>query len=336
MKTPPPLLIVASLRRKALAFVLPVLLGVSLLVATIAWRQGYFENFHEISFVVDSAIGISRGMPVKLKGVTVGQVEEFRLSGNAAGEVGIAVILSLNQRYVQHVPNTSKVTLAQEGLIGQSYIEILPGEGVRYVASGESLPFERRRGLKEIIDELGKEAAPMLTDARQLAHRLADPEGDLQKSLKSAANLVGQLPEIGRQAQTSLQSAATAFDAVRDSSAAIRVQIASDVPPLVDKAGGVLDALQDSSNNIRRLTEELRAPLLAIGEDGQQASSDARLLVEGVKQSWAARVLLGEPLHQAVLPDSAAGAGILRPLPGEGSEDNKDNKHFEGAEEAKP
>lgn len=314
MSTPPPLVIVASLRRKALAFVLPVLLGISLLIATIAWRQGYFESFHEVSFVVDSAIGISRGMPVKLKGVTVGQVKEFRLSGDGGADVGIAVILSLNQRYAKHVPSTSKVTLAQEGLIGQGYIEILPGEGVRYVANGESLQFERRRGMKEIIDELGKEAAPILADAKQLAHRLADPEGDLQSSLRSAATLVGQLPEIGRQAQSSLQSAATAFDAMRDGSAAIRVQVESGVPPLVNKAAGVLDALQDSSNNIRKLSDDLRAPLLAMSEDGRQVSSDARLLVEGARQSWAARALLGDPARQAVLPDSAVGASILRPV----------------------
>lgn len=320
MKTPPPLLIVASLRRKALAFVLPVLLGVSLLVATIAWRQGYFENFHEISFVVDSAIGISRGMPVKLKGVTVGQVQEFRLSSVAGGDVGIAVILSLNQRYVKHVPNTSKVTLAQEGLIGQSYIEILPGEGVRYVASGESLPFERRRGLKEIIDELGKEAAPMLTDARQLAHRLADPEGDLQKSLRSAADLVGQLPEIGRQTQTSLQAASTAIDALKVHSTAVLGQVESGLPPLFEKSGTLLDTLQGTGNNLQQLTDDLREPLLTIGEEGKQASAEARLLLGGVKQSWPGRLLLGEQVRQTVLPDSAAGASFLQPLPAAGAQ----------------
>ena len=314
MSTPPPLLIIASLRRKALAFVLPVLAGVALLLAAIAWRQGYFEHFNEISFVVDSATGISRGMPVKLRGVMVGQVKDFRLtSGQAPEEVSIAVILSLNQRYTQHVPNTSKVTLMQEGFIGQSYIEILPGEGSRFVASGESLQFERRRGLKEVIDELGKEAAPILQDVRQIAHRLADPQGELHTSLKNAANLAGQLPDIGRQAQTSLQSARTAFEALKDTSSAARTQIDAGVPPLLDKAGGVLDALQDSSNTVRQLTADLRGPLRAISEDGRQASGDARLLLDGVKQSWPARVLFGEPARQGVLPDSSAGSGILHP-----------------------
>lgn len=308
MSTPPPLVIMASLRRKALAFVLPVLAGVSLLIATISWRQGYFENFSEITFVVDSATGISRGMPVKLKGVMVGQVKDFQLTSGTAGEIGIAVILSLNQRYVQHVPNTSKVTLTQENLIGQSYIEILPGEGARFVANGESLQFERKLGLKDVIEKLGKEAAPILQDARLLAHSLADPQGDLQITLKNTAELTGQLPDIGRQAKTSLQSTTAAVNELTNRSTAVLKQVESGLPPL-------LETMQGTSNNIRQLIADLREPLLAIGEDGRHTAGDARMLVDGVKQSWPARALLGEPTRQTVLPDSAAGASILHPLP---------------------
>lgn len=311
--------VIASLRRKALAFVLPVLAGVALLIATIAWRQGYFENYSEITFVVDSATGIGRGMPVKLKGVAVGQVKDFRLASGAAGEVGIAVVLSLNQRYAQHVPNTSKVTLTQEGFIGQSYIEILPGEGGRFVANGESLLFERRRGLKEVIDDLGKEAAPILHDVRQLAHGLADPRGDLQSSLRNAAGLAGQLPEIGRQTRSSLQAAGTAIDALSERSAGVLRQVETGLPPLLEKTGGVLDTLQNTSSHVERLAADLREPLLAIGEDGRHASAEARLLVDGVKQSWPVRALLAEPARQTLLPDSAAATGILRPLPADGA-----------------
>jgi len=72
-----------------------------------------------------------------------------------------------------------------------------------------------------------------------------------------------------------------AFEALKDTSSAARTQIDAGVPPLLDKAGGVLDALQDGSNNVRQLTADLRGPLRAISEDGRQASGDARLLLDG-------------------------------------------------------
>lgn len=295
-------------------FVLPVVTGICLMFAAIAYRQGYFERYDEVGFVIDSAAGLTRGMPVKLKGMMIGQVRDISpLGSSAASDNRIAVLLSLNQRYTRFIPNDSKVGVGQDGLIGQDYIEILPGSGLRVIASGESLQFEKRRGLKEIMDEASREAIPMLQDARGFVRRLSDPEGELLSGLKSSAQLARQLPEIGRQTLVSVHAAQGAIDEIRTRSNSVFNEVDGRLPTLLDKASTALDSARETSAHIRDLAAELREPVVGMAEDGRHLSAEGRQIVGAAKQAWPLNAILSPPAHAPLSPDSAGEAAILRP-----------------------
>lgn len=90
-------------------------------------KSGYslFVNF-------DSAAGLEKGTLVRLAGVKAGFVKDIRLKESHA-EVELAVQSEVKIR------KDSKATLAALGLLGEKYIEILPGGGMDLCQPGDTL-----------------------------------------------------------------------------------------------------------------------------------------------------------------------------------------------------
>jgi phospholipid/cholesterol/gamma-HCH transport system substrate-binding protein len=80
----------------------------------------------------DSVAGLERRTVVRLAGVKVGFVQNIRLKGNQA-----EVELSINPEV--EISRDSKATLASLGLLGEKYVEILPGEDKNMVQPGGAI-----------------------------------------------------------------------------------------------------------------------------------------------------------------------------------------------------
>ena len=103
------------------------LLTAALLLAGVVWlvahKQGWFLQQTVIHFATPDALGITKGMPVKLYGFTVGTVKDLDLAPN-----GVLVHLQINSEYMPRITAGAKARFAREsGVIGASVIEILPG-----------------------------------------------------------------------------------------------------------------------------------------------------------------------------------------------------------------
>ena len=76
---------------------------------------------HSLYASFDTAAGLEKKAIVRMAGVKVGYVKDIRLEKSRA-----KVLMSVNPGI--EVPRDSKATLAALGLLGEKYIEILPGE----------------------------------------------------------------------------------------------------------------------------------------------------------------------------------------------------------------
>ena len=115
---------------RLLAKVNAFLLVAALLVLTfggiVAHKQGWFVKQTMIRVITPDALGISKGMPVKLFGYTIGSVSEMQL---VAG--GVDVQLSIMSEHMTRIPKGSRARFAREsGVIGASVIEIIPGKPI--------------------------------------------------------------------------------------------------------------------------------------------------------------------------------------------------------------
>ena len=78
------------------------------------------EVGYRIHTHVESAAGLDKNSPVRIAGVEVGKVEEVSLEGLKAK-------VTIHLPFKVKLPKGSKVFVKSAGLLGEKYIEIIPG-----------------------------------------------------------------------------------------------------------------------------------------------------------------------------------------------------------------
>ena len=79
------------------------------------------EKGYRLTVVFDTASGLEPKSDVKMAGVPIGKVEEIRLVGNRA-----RLVLRIRQGI--RIPIDSTGSIQTQGLLGEKYVEILPGK----------------------------------------------------------------------------------------------------------------------------------------------------------------------------------------------------------------
>lgn len=314
----------ARLKRQSLVFVLPAVLGVLALLALVAWKQGLLAATRPLYVMTDSAAGITQGMPVKLNGFIVGQVTGIQLlppSTQSAERVRVS--LEVLRRYLDYIPRTSRARLAQEGLIGQSVIEIVPQRfDARAIRAGEVLPFGRSRGMADIASGLEDRLTPVLDNSRLLTARLADPQGELQGMLAAGRDAARDLSRTSAQAQATLAQAQLTMNALgRGADASLQrvdrtlAHVERDVPALLDTLAQTAANARDASEDVAALTRRSSEQLPRILDHAEQATEQGQALVEDVRGAWPLRALRREPTDALAPADSLDGLVVPAPSP---------------------
>ncbi len=277
---------------KVNAFLLVALLMVAAFMGLVAYKQGWFVHQTVIYFVTPNALGINKGMPVKLYGFTVGSVSTMELS-----QEGVDVRLSIISEHMPRIPKGSQAKFAREaGLVGASVIEILPGPTGPAIAEGERIDFQPSRGISEIIDDFRRQAVPAFNEVKQLMSQLKGPGEDVAVSLAGLRKEVQLLPETHRAVRKLLENAdREATDVGRQASATLQAaQRATEtveraVPMLAGKLATAIDSLDAAATQLRRTGEEAQGtlqrarPLLDRGETAAREAGD---VFSAAKRVW--------------------------------------------------
>ncbi|RKY32467.1 MAG: hypothetical protein DRP74_02510 [Candidatus Omnitrophota bacterium] len=120
------------------------------------WASGY-----RVNFVFNFANGIKIGAPVRFAGIDCGEVRSINFSfDNKEQETKVNVICWVKKEI--KIPIDSTIWINTLGLLGEKYVEIMPGENYKSVlgenqslAGVDPLPMhELVRSGKDIIDNL--------------------------------------------------------------------------------------------------------------------------------------------------------------------------------------
>jgi phospholipid/cholesterol/gamma-HCH transport system substrate-binding protein len=123
---------------------------------------------YEIAALFDSASGLVKSSPIQIAGIEVGRVKDIRLSGNQA-----KVIMTI-QKEVPIYADAGAV-LRTQGVLGDKYIEIYPGEekSSRLPAGGV---IKATRSTIE-LDHILAKAMPVMDDIRSVTKSLSQVVG---------------------------------------------------------------------------------------------------------------------------------------------------------------
>lgn len=144
------------------------------------WGAGY-SVILEYNFVN----GVKQGAPVRYAGVDVGEVKnlEFYIP---PGELQTKVHITISIREEVKIPADSTIWVNTLGLLGEKYIEIIPGEDfTRFIMPGQKM--------------IGKDPVPMheITDlAKSVVEHVDQTVQDIDESIVMIKNQEGSLGKL--------------------------------------------------------------------------------------------------------------------------------------------
>jgi phospholipid/cholesterol/gamma-HCH transport system substrate-binding protein len=277
---------------KVNVFLLIALALVAAFMALVAYKQGWFVRQSPLHFITPNALGITKGMPVKLHGFTIGSVSDLQL-----GEQGVDVKLSIVSEYLRRIPQGSRARHAREsGVIGTAVIDIIPGPGPQRLAEGALIDFEPARGLSEIIDDFRRQAVPAFNEIKQAMTQLGRSGQDITQILAALRTEVDQLPETHRAVRKLLAEATRATGELNQQAGStlaaterVATSLERTVPLLSDKLAASIDSVDAAATQLKRTGEEAQATLKSARpmlDHGEVAAREAGDVLSAAKRIW--------------------------------------------------
>jgi len=220
--------------------------------------------------------GLKPGNAVKFSGVDVGKIKALSVNGK-----GASVEMSLNAD--TKIPKDSIFTLASDGIIGDKFLQIIPGTSQIMLKEGDVVYGEGRSEMEKGFDsanEVMKEA---------------------NKSLKAINNIIGD-----EQTQLSLRNALRSSEEIMSNTAAMTANMNA----LIAQNSGNINALTANmvtiTRNMDALTGQLNASMATL--DGDQATStNMRNIIANMKTTTDSVNKMAKSLEGVVTdPQSAA------------------------------
>lgn len=294
-----------------------------LLVLGVALKQGYFANKVGLRFEAQTGTDLKEGMAVKLSGFKIGFVDSVVLNDTARVDVG----LKIEDKYMKWIRSDSRASLAKEGVIGDTVIEITTGSLVKpQLQAGDTLVFAESAGVTEIAEDLHKRVIPVINqlsetltyvnspngDVRQTLQNLNRFSADLNKALNKLDSTLGHLDKVSGEDLPGVLSDTRAMLARVDKSLAV---VESRLPTMLDGAKRSLDNVESATAEarqtsavIRKSVEEVSPQLpAAVGqsrallENGNQLLESSQGTLNALKRSWPLNRIQSLPEEQPIL-----------------------------------
>ncbi|MDQ7031125.1 MAG: MlaD family protein [Desulfonauticus sp.] len=148
-----------------------------------------------ITYYVISKSGenIERGIPVKLSGFKIGQVEKLYLN-----EVNfIKIKISVLEKYKKWFRKNTKIILDQEGIIGNPYLKVIPGtQDSPVLAPGSTLVLTKIGGIRELIAQAQpviEDMKKIVSNVRKITDQFLDKNASFQKTIKNIEQITYEL-----------------------------------------------------------------------------------------------------------------------------------------------
>jgi phospholipid/cholesterol/gamma-HCH transport system substrate-binding protein len=137
-----------QLELKVGAFVILAMCALTFFVISIS-DLSFFKHGKKLQVVFGFANGLRQAAPVRLAGVEAGLVKDLRLYVDHNDHKKTKVHVDLWIQEGIEIPVDSRITINQLGLLGEKYIEIVPGTSTQLYPSGavvigiDPIPVER-------------------------------------------------------------------------------------------------------------------------------------------------------------------------------------------------
>ncbi len=242
-----------------------VLIGITILFY-MSFRVGKFGVFREGGYtlyaVFENAGGLDPKTPVHLAGVEIGRVRSIRLEGYKA-----KAALAIRQGF--NIPVDSRVIVKTQGVLGDKFLEVLPGKELKYLAANDTF--------KEVI------ATP---DFDEIFARIGSAAKSFGDTMDQFKGLLGEKEKEGiRKAIDNIQAVSGDFrDLVKTNKANV-TRIVANAANFSDKLGPMADKADETLGGLRTIVKDVEAGKGTLGllVKDDRLYNDARDTVTSLK-----------------------------------------------------
>jgi phospholipid/cholesterol/gamma-HCH transport system substrate-binding protein len=169
-----------------------------------------FRQRFMVTTNVPDAGGIRRGDPVRMRGVNIGRVMEFKIV-----ETGVDIRLEIEGEYP--VPKDSEVRLVSAGLIGGMMANVVPGRSPEMAGYGDRLKGSTEGDITSSTERLADEADKVLKSAQDLLSKgmIDDVHGsatEMNALMKRLSETTAEQRDHLRELSNSLKRSAANFE----------------------------------------------------------------------------------------------------------------------------
>lgn len=297
------------LRLKTWAF---LLLGSCLLGGAgmlILQRQGYFVRQDTLRLITDSGDELKVGLPLKLRGFTIGTVRALELNQSGAVDVRVEVA----HKYRSWLRSDASARLAGYGLFGGAYIRVDGGSSDKpLLLDNAVIRLQRDPSLEQLAEQLLHEVRPIVDESKLVLYSINDPKGHINQTLANAEKLSRDLQETQGQLHSLLASAQRVTDqtlpqtlqhttATMQSTQQTLRTVQQALPGILNKLDTTTGNAAELSGDAKRLLHE-HEPAIGVGvRQGEQLLVNANSMFDGLRTTWPFKSVL-QPAADPVLP----------------------------------
>ena len=178
---------------KAGIFLSASLFMIAALILIMGRERQIFAKQSEYHVYFKDVKGLSVGAPVRLGGISIGRVAEVAFDRNHK-EYKVHVTLLINDKFLDEVKPDSTVLIDTQGLLGDRFISLTPGNLQEAAAPGTQLTSAEIADFGQIL--LRAQVVSAIKTENGFIHRLIYNESDGKKMMNSITSTSQDLADI--------------------------------------------------------------------------------------------------------------------------------------------
>ena len=267
--------------------------GLMMLCATV-FSLGNFNFGSDDNYTLyagfKQVIGLEPQAAVMLSGVPIGKVTEIKNDGG-----GVTVTMEIGDKV--QIPDNPTVTVASSGVMGEKFINIVPGKSVgKFVKDGDYLYGSDEAGMDSMFEGMNKVLEKVETLVVSMNDIIGDPTFrksmiDMSENMKDASDHMnglmdtldrmaaaneGNVNQMAQQLNSALGSLDTTMKAVEHMASSMD-NLMSD-PAVADDLRNTLSSISAASENIAHMAENMDS---VIGD--RQTAEDMKATIHNAK-----------------------------------------------------
>lgn len=250
-----------------------------LMLMLLVWgnSSSFLSKHYWVVVLMNNVGGLREGAPVKIGGVQIGKISTISLQ---SGSNDLEIALSIEE--ARNIPSGSRAKISTAGLVGDAFLEIIPGkseDSLRHAASiaeADRIRAEPAPDFSELmtqVDSLGSKLNELLVFVNDIMG-----EEQFRKNIK---NIVANLDAVSYEANVMLQRGQRVVDNI-DRATINVVGLTENLKGNIDLATGKVVEITDKVSGIADQVSDIGTRVAVVVDKAGDALDTAKGAVENL------------------------------------------------------